>query len=248
MNTFYIGLISIALLSCADQPNQLVQVEGKQIQITDSFEKDKEFEEFIAPYRERIEEEMEGVLAYTPKAMTKSDYKFNTPIGNMMADAVMEIANPIFNKRTGNDIDLVILNYGGIRSGINAGDLTIRTAYDIMPFENEVAVAKLNSDEIHALVNYLVKNKVAHPIAGLQVTLDADGNLKNAKVNGKQIQNIAYNVATSDYLIKGGDRMDFFKTAEEVHTLDYKLRNLFIDYFKLKDTITPVRDDRFIQL
>jgi 2',3'-cyclic-nucleotide 2'-phosphodiesterase (5'-nucleotidase family) len=166
----------------------------------------------------------------------------------MMADAVMEMANPIFENRTGNKIDAVILNYGGIRSGINAGDISTRTAYNIMPFENEVAVAAFSSEELRALINYLAKNKTAHPIAGLQVILNADGDLHEAKVNGEQIQNKTYYVATSDYLIKGGDRMDFFLNAEKVETLDYKLRNLFIDYFKKKDTIAPVRDERFIQL
>lgn len=248
MKRFYIFFLVLALTSCADKPQKLKQVEGKQIQISDSIEKSKELEDFITPYRERVAEEMEGVLAYTPKAMSKTDYKLNTPIGNMMADAVMEMAGPVFKKRTGKSIDLVILNHGGIRSGINAGDITTRTAYDIMPFENEVAVAELASDELKAMVEYLAKSKVAHPIAGLQVILDAEGNLSEAKVNGEQIQKKTYYVATSDYLIKGGDRMEFFLRAQNVETLDYKLRNLFIDYFKKKDTIAPMRDERFSQL
>lgn len=248
MNKLYILLLSIVLSSCADAPQKLSKVEGKQVQISDSIEKNKDLEDYISPYRERITEEMEGVLAFTPEAMNKSDFKFNTPIGNMMADAVMEMASPIFKERTGNEIDLVILNYGGIRSGINAGDITTRTAYNIMPFENEVAVAELASDELKALIDYLAKNKVAHPIAGLQVILDAEGNLSEAKVNGEQNQKKSYYVATSDYLIKGGDRMEFFLKAKNVQSLDYKLRNLFIDYFKKKDTIVPVRDQRFIQL
>jgi hypothetical protein len=117
-----------------------------------------------------------------------------------------------------------------------------------MPFENEVAVAELASEELKALVNYLVKNKVAHPIAGLQITLNAEGLLKEVKVNGEHIQNKSYYVATSDYLIKGGDHMEFFKKSKSVHPLDYKLRNLFIDYFKKKDTIAPKQDNRFTKL
>lgn len=238
----------LTALSCSDSPQVLKKIEGRQILISDSIEKNTEIEDFITPYRKRIEKEMEGVLSYTPNALYKAEAKLNTPIGNMMADAVLEMANPIFKKRTGNEIDLVILNYGGIRSGINAGDITTRTAYDIMPFENEVVVAELASGELKALINYLVQNKVAHPIAGLQVVLNAEGNLKEAKVNGEQIQNKNYYVATSDYLVKGGDQMDFFRNAESVQSLDYKLRNLLIDYFRKKEIIEPVRDQRFIQL
>ncbi|MBZ9778099.1 5'-nucleotidase C-terminal domain-containing protein [Psychroflexus sp. CAK8W] len=248
MNKISILFLAFSLWACSENPKTLSKIEGQQVQISDSIAKNKDLEDFITPYREHITEEMEGVLAYTPEAMYKSDAKFNTPIGNMMADAVMEMANPVFEKRTGNTIDAVILNYGGIRSGINAGDISTRTAYNIMPFENEVAVAALSSEELRALINYLAKNKTAHPIAGLQVILNAEGELLEAKMNGEQIQNKTYYVATSDYLIKGGDRMDFFLNAENVETLDYKLRNLFIDYFKKKDTIAPVRDKRFIQL
>lgn len=226
----------------------MAKIEGKQVQISDSIQKDQELEDFITPYRKRITEEMEGVLAYTPKAMNKSDYKLNTPIGNMMADAVLEMASPIFEERTGKTIDAVLLNYGGIRSGINAGDISTRTAYDIMPFENEVVVAELASDELYDLANYLANNKTAHPIAGLQIVLNAKGQLQEVKMNGEQIQKKTYYVATSDYLIKGGDNMKFFLDAESVQTLDYKLRNLFIDYFKKKDTIAPVQDERYTQL
>jgi 2',3'-cyclic-nucleotide 2'-phosphodiesterase (5'-nucleotidase family) len=248
MKKLYIFLLSIVFWSCADTPQQLKKVEGKQVQMSDSIKKNQELEAFISPYRNRIQAEMEGVLAFTPKAMNKSDFKLNTPIGNMMADAVLEMASPIYEERTGNKIDIVILNYGGIRSGINAGDVTTRTAYNIMPFENEVAVAELTSGELKALIDYLIKNKVAHPISGLQVILDSEGNLSEAKVNGQEIQKKSYYVATSDYLIKGGDNMDFFLRAKDVKSLNYKLRNLFIDYFKKKDTIAPERDQRFIQL
>ena len=60
--------------------------------------------------------------------------------------------------------------------------------------------------------------------------------------------NKSYYVATNDYLISGGDGMDFFKASEEVIILDYKIRNALIDYFMKTDTISPVADDRFIQL
>ena len=244
-------IILISLLcfwACQKQPNRLTHIEGKQVQINDSISKDETLEKYIKPYRKKIEEEMQGKLAYTPKAMFKSDYDLNTPIGNMMADAVMEMANPIFQSRTGNSIDVVLLNYGGIRSGINAGDISTKTAYNIMPFENKVAVAAFTSDELKSLVEFLAQQKTAHPFSGLQIVLDAEGSLKTFTINDEPIQQKIYYVATSDYLIEGGDNMKFFLTAESTEVLDYKLRDLFIDYFKKKDTIAPIQDKRFYQL
>jgi 2',3'-cyclic-nucleotide 2'-phosphodiesterase (5'-nucleotidase family) len=73
--------------------------------------------------------------------------------------------------------------------------------------------------------------------------------VKSATIKEKPIDiNKTYFVATNDYLYEGGDNMDFFKTNDSLYTLDYKVRNVLIDYFLKKDTLNPVIDDRFIQL
>jgi 5'-nucleotidase len=73
------------------------------------------------------------------------------------------------------------------------------------------------------------------------------GILKKLLIQGKALSlNNVYNVATSDYLLNGGDRMDFFKKNNAVYDIDYKIRNILIDYFKAKDTLNPKRDMRFI--
>ena len=43
--------------------------------------------------------------------------------------------------------------------------------------------------------------------------------------------------------INGGDRMDFFKTNDSLYVLDYKIRNVLIDYFTKIDTLNPVIDN-----
>jgi hypothetical protein len=45
-----------------------------------------------------------------------------------------------------------------------------------------------------------------------------------------------YYVGTNDYLSNGGDNMSFRKGIQ-TYDLDYKLRNILIDYFKEVDTI-----------
>ena len=40
--------------------------------------------------------------------------------------------------------------------------------------------------------------------------------------------------------------MDFFKKSKENTILDYKLRNILIDYFKQIDTLSFQTDNRFI--
>ena len=165
-----------------------------------------------------------------------------------MADAVLEESNPIFESRTGETIDMVLLNHGGIRAILSKGNITTRTAYEIMPFENSVVVTKLKGTYVNELIAYLQKAKRAHPIAGLSIKLGDNYELLEAKIDGENIDETkTYNVATNDYLYSGGDSMDFFQKSDTLYILDYKIRNVLIDYFTKKDTINPVIDNRFIK-
>ncbi|PZD79571.1 5'-nucleotidase C-terminal domain-containing protein [Mesonia sp. K7] len=252
MKYFSFFLFFLLFLNCKNPTTQeslqIIKKESKRIEISNKLVLNEETEAFIQPYRERITEEMNTKLSYTPKLLSKKDGKYNTPIGNMMADAVFEMANPIYKKRTGNTIDAVILNHGGIRAEINPGDITTKTAYEIMPFENEIVVVKLQAEQIQAMFDYLAQAKRAHPISNMQLVLSEDFKILAQSIAGKPVdKDSVYHIATSDYLQNGGDHMLFLTQPEKLTVLDYKLRNLLIDYFKKHPEINPEKDQRFIE-
>ncbi|MDO5981191.1 5'-nucleotidase C-terminal domain-containing protein [Flavivirga spongiicola] len=237
------------LLGCKHPKLELTKIEGKQIQITDTLPVDSKIESYIKPYRDHIQKDLDSILAYSANTFSKSDGKLNTAIGNFMADAIYSEANPIFKKRTGKNIDMVLLNYGGIRSVLSKGNVTKRTAYQLMPFENSIVVVALKSNQVDRLVNYLIKKKRAHPISKLKLVINENDEIVEAKIKDKDIKsNKIYYVATNDYLYNGGDSMTFFKTNDSLYVLNYKIRNALIDNFRKVDTINPVIDDRFIQI
>jgi 2',3'-cyclic-nucleotide 2'-phosphodiesterase (5'-nucleotidase family) len=242
----FIYAFAVLLLFSCKEEYQLSKIEGKRLEINDSLTGDEAIEAFIKPYRAHVNKNLDSILAYSVDTYTKKDGEFNTAIGNMMADAVMLQSNPIFKSRTGKDIDMVLLNHGGIRSILSKGHVTTRTAYEIMPFENSVVVAELKGTDIKAIVSYLQKAKRAHPIAGLQLKLGADDEVIEATINKAPIEDTkTYYVATNDYLYNGGDHMVFFKNSTHLEILDYKIRNVLIDYFTKMDTLSPTIDNRF---
>lgn len=248
LKSLFICFIVIVLNACKHETH-LYKIEGKQIPISDSIEPNAEIEAFIKPYREHVAKDLDSVISYAVDTYSKTDGLLNTAIGNLMADAVFEESNPIFKSRTGHDIDFVLLNHGGIRSVISKGKVTTKTAYDVMPFENSVVVVELKGPQVQELIYFLAISKAAHPISGLKLVLDKDYKVKSATIKGESIDiNKTYFVATNDYLYEGGNNMDFFKTNESLYILDYKIRNILIDYFTKKDTLNPIIDDRFIQL
>ena len=230
-------------------PSNVFKIEGRNININDSLQTKASINDFIKPYRENINKDLDSILAYSVDTYSKADGNLNTAIGNFMADVIYEEADPVFFKRTGEHIDFVLMNHGGIRSIMSKGPITKRTAFELMPFENSIVVSKLPGSQVKEMLDYLSKSKRAHPISKLKIVLDNDSNVVESSIKNNPIDfNKTYNIATNDYLITGGDGMDFFKGSEEVIVLNYKIRNAIIDYFMKTDTISPVADDRFIQL
>lgn len=241
---------AVLLTTSCKQEHSTTKIEGKRLDINDSLETNPDIEAYIKPYRERVNRDLDSTLAYAAETYTKNDGEYNTAIGNFMADAVLELSNPIFNSRTGNNINIVLLNHGGIRSIISKGNITSRTAYEVMPFDNVVVVTPLKGQQTKDLLSFLASRRRAHPISGLKLSLNPDFSINEALINNTEIDyDKTYYVATSDYLYNGGDSMSFLRSEDGTHyDLEYKIRNLLIDYFKKIDTLQPTIDDRFIQL
>ena len=242
-----IGFLSL-VLSC-DNSKKLVTTGVQNISINKEIEAVKEIEDIIAPYKVNLDKTMNEVLSFSVDTYSKNNGDYNTAVGNMMADAVFELTSPLFRNRTGKNIDMVLLNHGGIRADLPKGNITTKTAYSLMPFENNVVVTALKGSVILEMTNYLRSFKKAHPISGLELVLNADNSYRKILVGGKSVESEkTYYVATNDYLYKGGDRMDFFKKSDTLYDLNYKIRNVLLDYFSKNDTLSPTIDQRFIKL
>jgi 2',3'-cyclic-nucleotide 2'-phosphodiesterase (5'-nucleotidase family) len=250
---FVIFLTFFSVLSCGHPTYTVTKIEGKQLPIegTATSVPDTELtstiEKYILPYRSRINKDLDSVLAYCPVTLDKKAIDLQSTMGNMMADVVLEYGNKVFKKRENKNISICILNNGGIRAILPKGNVTARNGFEIMPFENSLVVIALRGSQIQELISYFIKEKQPHPLSGLTFTIDKNKEAKNILVKGKALQNEElYYVGTNDYLANGGDNMTFFSKGEHTYDLDYKLRNILIDYFKAIDTVTAIQDNRII--
>lgn len=231
-------------VSCGSKKAYVTRVEGKEIGITDANTEDQTIANFIKPYKESIDKDFNMVLAYAPQTLDKSG-QWQTTMGNLFADVVMSSGNPVLERREKKSIDIVLLNHGGIRSIIPKGDVTTRTAFEIMPFENSLVVIAMDGEAIMDMIRYIIAEKKPHPLAGMTFTIDKNNQPAAILIKGKPLElNKTYYVGTNDYLSNGGDNMVFFKKGTAKYDLDYKLRNILIDYFKQVDTIPLITDTR----
>jgi 2',3'-cyclic-nucleotide 2'-phosphodiesterase (5'-nucleotidase family) len=222
-------IIAILLVACNptytlhSYNNKVIGVEAKV---------DSTILTIISPYQNGIEDQMNEVLTYAKHDLTKG--RPQSTIGNFVTDLCLFYS----------DADICVMNNGGLRTTISKGEITRGKLYELMPFENELVVLKLNKDEYISLLNY-IGNRGGEPFSGTTITINKDGQvLSNAwPVNfedGKLVR-----VLTSDYLANGGDKMWFFKGKEQIK-VGIKLRDAIIDYCSNRDSISSQIDSRLI--
>lgn len=247
LKLFVIFLFFSLIASCRTKEVHLTKIEGQQIAITAGGNQVTEIEYFIKPYREHINSDLDSVLAYCPETLDKKAKNWQSTIGNMMSDVILRRGDIVFKARENKNIDICLLNHGGIRALLPKGNITTRNAFEIMPFENTMVVIALKGEQVLEMVNYFISEKKPHPLSGITFTIDKENQPINILVQGKPLDNDKiYYVGTNDYLSNGGDNMNFFKKGIATYDLDYKLRNILIDYFKETDTIKSFQDNRII--
>ena len=250
LKLFLCFIVLIVLCACATSMSQVLTIiKAKNIPIDENSPQEATIENFIAPYRQHVDNEMNKVLAQNAQDLVKdrNNPPLNMPISNFFADAIYETIAPYYKKRTGQTIDFVLLNFGGIRSDLPKGDITMGSAYNLMPFENEMVVLTMSGEKVQELPDYLIKHRLPHPLSKqVQLQITHDGKITHFTIHGKPFNPKAtYLVATSDYLMYGGDAMYFFSNPLKTDMLDYKVRNVLIDYFTKIDTLHAKQDNRF---
>ena len=245
---FVTTLTFVSLISCKTQSYNNYLIEGKKIEVNKNFASNEKIDSYIAPYRNHINKDLDSVISYCPETLDKNKGEWQTNIGNFMTDACMELANPIFIKQHGKSIDIILLNSGGIRSIIPKGNITKRNAFEVMPFENSLIVMALKGEQIKAMAQHIITEKKPHPLHGLKIILNKENVITNILFKEQPIDpNKIYYVGTSDYLANGGDNMTFFLKNEGSYDLNYKIRNVLIDYFYKHKTIEASNSPRIIK-
>ncbi len=239
----YLALISLCL-SCNQQVQDPAKVTAKTNQIDSVSVQDSSIINSYLPYKTRMVDEINKVLSYAPISLTKDDGKMQSSLGNLMADLIYEKASDWFEKESGKNLDFVMSNHGGIRAAIFKGPVKVEQAFQLMPFDNTIVVTELSKEKVVELFDYFVRQKKAHPLSDeVQIKIGKEGSYQ-VLIQGKPLEERTYFVATSNYLQKGGDNMDFFANPIHLYDTNYLIRDAITAYFATKDSLVARLDDR----
>ena len=219
----FVFLCGAGLLACSSI--NTISVKSNTTEITSEYSVESKIDSIITHYQKDLEAEMNEVIAYA-----KYDYSASRPNGtfnNWVTDLVyvsqtrtIRISKPI----------MVLLNVGGLRNTIDKGDVTIGDIFTVMPFDNEIVWAELPMSSLKEIENYLNKSG-GEPISG--ATLENE----ILSLNNTTEKAESFIVITSDYLLNGGDKMDFFQNRISDHHTGVLLRDAMISEAKLQGTL-----------
>lgn len=245
-NFWTLFLILFLLYSCKNKRLEVTKVTAKTNSVDDTTAQDSTIIKEFLPYKTKMKKEINTVLSYAPKDLVRTDGNLQSSLGNMLADLTYKKASELFKKETGKKVDFSFSNYGGIRAGIFKGDVKVMHAFNLMPFDNTIVVVELTAEKVEELFNYFITKNQPHPISK-QVQLTANSGKYQIRINGKPIEKgRTYFVATSNYLQKGGDRMNFFKNPVNLFESNFLIRDAISEYFKSQDTLISTLDNRII--
>ncbi len=163
-------------------------------------------------------------------------------LGNFIADA----------QRATMQADIALMNPGGIRNDLDAGDITWGELYGVQPFGNQLIKVHLTGQDIRDLLNQQWQKGITRmlQISGIQYSWDAN------KPNGEKVTTIrlangedldpskTYSVVANAFLASGGDGFISFKNGQNAETGPTDFEAL-VDYVKqMKEPIQPTIDGR----
>ena len=237
----YSAAFALVLQACAPKKLAVKSIETNAVVLNQMSAEDKEFVDLINPYKIQIDKEMNQVLIVSNAAAMKGQPEGE--LGNLVADIILAKANDYAKQK----VDVCMLNNGGLRSALPAGEITLGKVFELMPFENEMVVVTMDGKKMQQMFNYAAKEG-GMPLAGATAEIK-DTAAVNIKIGGEAFdENKTYKVATSDYLAAGGDKMKFFKNPVAYEPMKKKIRDAIIEYMmdenKKGNKLNPHKDGR----
>ena len=186
---------------------------------------DKSYESYLQPLKQRVDARMNVVIGEA--AETMKGYDPESLLSNFNADVYCQIASEYLGEK----VDIGIVNLGGLRTVVTAGNITVGKVFELMPFENELVIVWLKGDKLNDLLQYFA-GMGGEGVSGLRMEID-HGKAVNITVGGKPLDmEKVYSITTNDYLAGGNDKMiQLAQNIKRVNT-GIKVRDMLLDYIK----------------
>lgn len=109
---------------------------------SDLYSLDIETGKIVSSYLKQVETEMEKILGETRVDLFRGVLGGDSPEGSFMADAMKECTGA----------DFAFMNFGGIRSSLIKGPISMNDVFLLMPFDNTIDVFTMTGEQVRNLI------------------------------------------------------------------------------------------------
>lgn len=246
--TYFLMAAALLCTGCRTARYHVTGVERTRIAVDSRYDApNSEVEQFMAPYRTRVDGQMKPVVGRT--AAYLDAYRPESPLSNLLPDIFMWAG-----AQYGEHPDFAVYNIGGIRASLPKGDITIGDVVSVAPFENKIVFVTLTGSQVSELMSQIASRGGEGLSREVRLVISADKRVKSVTIGGQPIDPARqYRIATIDYVAQGNDDMVAFKNATDVKKLgrDEDLnREVIIRYFQEKmkngEVVSAAPDGRII--
>ncbi len=242
----YLGELNVTF----DDAGNVTEAKGEPVLIDAAVAEDEKTLARIAELAKPLDEVRNKVVAETAD-MIEGDRTVcraqECSMGNLIADAMLA-------RVADQGIDIAIQNSGGIRSSIDAGEVTMGEVLSVLPFQNTLSTFQVTGATIlEALengVSQMEEGAGRFPqVAGMTYTVDpaaeVGSRISDVMIAGQPIDpEKVYGAVSNNYVRNGGDGYAMFKTAENAYDYGPDLADVTAEFIAANGAYTPYTDGR----
>ena len=168
---------------------------------------------------------LKEVIATSTREMVR-DYP-ESELTNWFVDELMHAVAD----STGRAVDVGIVNFGGIRVDMPAGNVTLDDIQSMFPFKNKPCYVAMPGSELQEILQNMAATRF-QVLGGVQVVA-RDGKLESVLIGGKPLDvKKVYGVATIDFLLNGGDGLRLARNAKDLVILNSYVIDVIVPYVR----------------
>ncbi|WP_186176619.1 bifunctional UDP-sugar hydrolase/5'-nucleotidase UshA [Vibrio jasicida] len=197
-----LSMVSYDLIPVNLKKKIKVNGESQRVLIQDEINQDETLLEFLRPYQEQGQDKLNVKIAESNGKLEgdRNVVRYQqTNLGRLIATAHMERAKA----------DFAVMNSGGVRDSIEAGDITYKDVLTVQPFGNMVSYVDMSGKEVLDYLNVVATKPVDSgayaQFAGISMTVE-NGKVSNVFIGEKQLRlDGQYRFTVPSYNASGGD-------------------------------------------
>lgn len=197
-----LSMVSYDLIPVNLKKKVKVDGQSQRVSIQEEIKQDEMMLEFLRPYQEKGQGKLNVKIAESNGKLEgdRSVVRYQqTNLGRLIATAHMERAKA----------DFAVMNSGGVRDSIAAGDITYKDVLTVQPFGNMVSYVDMTGKEVLDYLNVVATKPVDSgayaQFAGIAMSIN-NGEVTNVFIGNKQLRlDDNYRFTVPSYNAAGGD-------------------------------------------